>query len=63
MHQELDFHIEQKDYFGTVATVLDCIRQDLHRNGFNRHSETLSNLCDELMYLQRSHRIEESPVA
>ena len=63
MQQEsLEFHIAENDYFGTLATVLDLIRQDLDRRQYRRHAETIARLCDELMYLQRSHRIAESSV-
>jgi len=35
MRQEsVEFHIQQNDYFGTLATVLDLVRQDLDRNGY-----------------------------
>ena len=56
----LQFHIEKNDYFGTVATVLDLLRQDLARRRYHRHAETLTRLRDDLVYLQRSHRIEKS---
>ena len=59
--KSLDFHIEQNDYFGTLTTVLDLIRQDLDRREYRRHAATLAGLCEELMYLQRSHRIEDQP--
>jgi len=54
----LQFHIEQNDYFGTVATILDLIRQDLDRDGYERHAATLSDVRDELTHLQESCRIE-----
>jgi hypothetical protein len=54
----LQFHIEANDYFGTLATALDLLRQDLARRKYHRHAETLSRLRDDLVYLQRSHRIE-----
>lgn len=61
MQQEaLDFHIRQNDYFGTLATVLDLMRQDLRRLGHRGHDATLAHLRDELMYLQRSYRIENA---
>jgi hypothetical protein len=56
----LQFHIEANDYFGTLATVLDLLRQDLDRRGYKPHAGTLSRLRDDLVYLQRSHRIEKS---
>ena len=57
-HNPLQFHIEQNDYFGTVATILDLIRQDLDRAGYPRHSQTLASLRDELEHLQHSCRME-----
>jgi hypothetical protein len=57
--RSLQFHIEKNDYFGTLATVLDLVRQDLDRRGYNPHAGTLSRLRDDLIYLQRSHRIED----
>jgi hypothetical protein len=54
----LQFHIEKQDYFGTLATVLDLLRQDLDRRGYKPHADTLSRLRDDLVYLQLSHRIE-----
>jgi hypothetical protein len=56
--QSIEFHIQENDYFGTLATVLDLIRQDLDTREYRRHSVALAALCNELMYLQRSHRIE-----
>ena len=54
----LQFHIEANDYFGTLATVLDLVSQDLRKKGQRRSAETLRRLRDDLVYLQRSHRIE-----
>ena len=56
----LQFHIQANDYFGTVATVLDLVSQDLARRRYHRHAETLTRLRDDLVYLQRSHRIEKT---
>ena len=56
--ENLQFHIQANDYFGTLSTVLDLVRQDLDRRRYHRHAETLTRLRDDLVYLQRSHRIE-----
>jgi len=53
----IQFHIEKNDYFGTLATVIDLVSQDLRKNGQNRNAEILQRLRDNLVYLQRSHRI------
>ena len=53
----IQFHIENNDYFGTLATVIDLVSQDLQKNGQNRNAEILQRLRDNLVYLQHSHRI------
>jgi len=53
----IQFHIEKNDFFGTLATVIDLVSQDLQKNGQNRNAEILQRLRDNLVYLQRSHRI------
>ena len=55
----IQFHIENNDYFGTLATVIDLVSQDSQKNGQNRNAEILQRLRDNLVYLQRSHRIEK----
>ena len=55
----LQFHIQENDYFGTLATVIDLVSQDLQKNGQNRNAEILQRLRDNLVYLQHSHRIEK----
>ena len=56
----LQFHIEANDYFGTLATVLDLVSQDLRKKGHHRNADTLGRLRDDLVYLQRPHRIESA---
>ena len=55
----LQFHIEENDCFGTLATVLDLVSQDLRKKGHHRNAETLGRLRDRLMYLQQGYRIEK----
>jgi len=55
----LQFHIEKNDFFGTLATILDLVSQDLRKKGHPSNAETLLRLRDDLVYLQRSHRIEK----
>jgi hypothetical protein len=60
MHEEsVTFHVEHNDYFGTLATVLDLLSQDLRKKGHLRNAETLVGLRDRLMYLQHGYRIEK----
>jgi len=55
----LQFHIKENDYFGTLATVLDLISQDLRKKGHPTNAETLLRQRDRLMYLQSGYRIEK----
>jgi hypothetical protein len=55
----LQFHIDENDYFGTLATVLDLVSQDLRKKGNRSNAETLFRLQDRLMYLQQGYRLEK----
>jgi len=57
--RSLKFHIRANDYFGTLATVLDLVSQDLRKKGFRLNADTLSRQRDRLMYLQQGYRIEK----
>jgi len=45
----LQFHIQENDYFGTLATVLDLVSQDLRKKGHHRKADTLGRLRDDLV--------------
>ncbi len=53
----LKFHIESDDYFGTLATVLSLQEQNLSEYKRFKVSEILKNKIDELMYLQKNYKI------
>ena len=56
--KSVDFHVQQDDYFGSLATVLDLLRQDIERQGYKRsHALLLEGLRDELLYLQTHCKI------
>ena len=57
--RSLKFHIRANDYFGTLATVLDLVSQDLRKKGYRSNAETLGRQRDRLMYLQQGYRIEK----
>jgi hypothetical protein len=57
-NRSLKFHIQANDYFGTLATVLDLVRQNLRRKGDYSNAKTLRRPRDRLMYLQQGYRIE-----
>ncbi len=57
--ESLKFHIKANDYFGTLATVLDLVSQDLRKKGHRRNAGVLARQRDRLMYLLQGYRIEE----
>lgn len=60
--KELLFHIEKGDYFGTLATVLNLIKDSISaENASPQRREweirSLSRSAEDLMYLQERHTI------
>jgi len=49
-------HIEADDYFGSLATIIDLIRQEMKKTN-QELRETLHNLKDDLLYLQERYKI------
>lgn len=54
--KNVDFHVVVGDYFGTLATVLDILRQDKNISEQMRE-KTLENLRNDLEYLQDNYFI------
>src|SRR6185295_11757968 len=47
------WHVEMGDYFGTLATVLDLLRQSLDRHGYSRKDASLLvEVRKDLVFLQ-----------
>jgi hypothetical protein len=64
MHKkQLEHHIINDDYFGTLATVLNMARQTLEKDmrgpKKNWHIKLLQSLEEDLMYLQKNYKIVE----
>ena len=58
MRKNIKFHIKEDDYFASLATVLDLLRQSADTMGYKqRDSETLEKVRDDLIYLQRYYKI------
>lgn len=55
--RNLEFHIKSDDYFGTLATVLDLLRQNLNPFNQKREKKTLEKQVKELMYLQKNYKV------
>jgi hypothetical protein len=57
----LDFHVEAGDYFGTLATLLDLLRQGIVKKE-KKEKEILAALVGDLLYLQNHYKITKVPV-
>lgn len=58
------FHIKSGDYFGTIATVLGLIRQQIskdERSDASVLNKALDNLNKDLIFLQENYLIKEQP--
>lgn len=56
------FHVNNNDYFGTLATILSLIKQNLQskyidKNNYKINLKILSNLKKDLMLLQKDYII------
>lgn len=62
-HFSLLFHLEQEDYFGTLATILNLLRQSTtgkHKTVSSYrviNSLVLEKVVDDLLYLQKNYQI------
>jgi hypothetical protein len=59
--QEIVFHIQEDDYFVTLATVLDCLHQELDgkRRVKSENAAPVVRIKKDLLFLQKHHRIVE----
>jgi len=57
--KNVEFHIAANEYFGTLATTLDLLRQAVEERGYRaEHAELLQRITDDLLYLQANHTIQ-----
>jgi hypothetical protein len=55
------FHVENNDYFGTIAAVLSLVKQQIKKDDHPRTivlNTILENLEKDLMYLQKNYQIK-----
>ncbi|MCK5061941.1 hypothetical protein KAR28_05345 [Candidatus Parcubacteria bacterium] len=56
--QKLKFHIKNKDYFGTLATILHLFRLDvLEKKFIYDKDKVLEKIIKDLVYLQDNYNI------
>ncbi len=55
------FHVNSDDYFGSIATILSLLRQQLQKNNSKNYLElekTFINLESDLLFLQKNYQIK-----
>lgn len=58
--KKLEFHINSKDYFGTLATILDLFRMDvLEKKFIFDKDKLLKQIVNDLKYLQDNYKIDK----
>ena len=56
--KNIKFHIRSKDYFGTLATILDLFRLDvLEKKFIYDKDKVLKKIVKDLIYLQDNYQI------
>ena len=55
--ESVEFHVKNDDYFGTLATVISLIRQNLESNGLSKNNKCLVDLEDNLVFMQSNYKI------
>lgn len=54
------FHVKNNDYFGTIASILSLIKQELKKDGCADAAvfeKIFKNLEDDLLFLQKNYHI------
>lgn len=54
--RSLKFHIKSNDYFGTLATIISLVRQNLEKKE-SGSAHILKKLENDLVYLQENYKI------
>lgn len=55
------FHVENDDYFGTIATILNLLKQQIKKSGYPETAtlnKILKNLESDLLHLQKNYQIK-----
>jgi hypothetical protein len=55
--ETLEFHVKSDDYFGTLATVLDLLKQHVFEGAESPERKTIENKVKELLFLQNNYKI------
>lgn len=55
--KSVEFHVNNNDYFGTTATVISLIRQNLESKGVKKNIKFLIELENHLVFMQNNYFI------
>lgn len=56
--KSLEFHIKSGDYFGTLAAVINLVKQQIFKDSSrDKNKKIIENKVAELMYLQNNFDI------
>jgi len=56
--KSLKFHIKSDDYFGTLATIISLVRQNVEKGEITKlNIKMLNNAEKDLMFLQGGYRV------
>ncbi len=56
--KSLKFHIKSDDYFGTLATIISLVRQNIEKGEITKlNIKMLNNAEKDLMFLQGKYKI------
>jgi len=58
--ETVNFHVEQNDYFGTLATIISLINQDYVLDNKKDLKKILTSLNKDLVYLQKNFTINKN---
>lgn len=59
------FHVKSDDYFGTIATVLSLLEEEVKKDGVKNPvglRQALKNLAKDLLFLQKNYQINQRSV-
>jgi hypothetical protein len=59
MRKSVKRHIDADDYFATLATILDLLRQQFEGKAVSHKTpgQIIQTVCEELLYLQANYTI------
>lgn len=58
--KSVKFHVQNDDYFGTMATVLGLLKQEIYKkdnNSTEKIKKTFTNMEKDFMWLQNNYKI------